>query len=269
MEEEPEHNSENRDETEQNGEQQEFAFNEEGSFWSAQSVKLGFLAVILLGIGAVVAGLYWSQSIKIDRIVVHDTRLADTEQIREKAQFAVGSKRDSVSMVEVMDRVRQVNFVRSVEVSVNLDGSMELYVEERQPLALLADTSPKQWVDEEGVVLPMLLGTSVNVPLLYGFSGVDSQDTLDSDAFKKVRDFLTTAERHPFTWSTLSEVRYLPSHGVTAVSGESGMRLIFGSEEFERKMKYWKAYHAQVLTHKPKPEHRELDLRFEGQIVAR
>jgi hypothetical protein len=125
------------------------------------------------------------------------------------------------------------------------------------------------WVDQDGVILPMLLGTSINVPLLYGFSGMDSRDTLDSDAFKKVRDFLTTAREHPFTWSTVSEIRYHPGQGVIAVSGASGMRLIFGSKDFERKMKFWKAYHGQVLKHKPKPEHRELDLRFEGQIVAR
>lgn len=263
------HNGENRDETEQNGDQQEFTFDENNSFGNGWSFKFWFPVVILLGIGAVVAGLYWSQSIKIDNIIVHGTHLADTEQIKKKAQFTVSSKRDSVSMLEVMDSVRQVNFVRSVDVSVNLDGSMELMVRERQPLALLADTSPKMWVDQDGVILPMLLENSINVPLLYGFSGVERRDTLDSAAFKKVRDFLTTAKKHPFTWSTLSEIRHHPSRGVIAVSGNSGMRLVFGSNDFERKMKYWKAYYGQVLNHKRKPDHRELDLRFEGQIVAR
>ncbi len=263
------HNKGDQQEPESTDAQQEFTFDEEKSFGSGQRFKFWFLAVVLLGIGAVVAGLYWSQTIKVDRVEVYGTELADKQDILGQAEYTVGMKRDSVSMIKVMKQVETVEFVRSANVSISLNGTMELEIDERQPLALLADNSPKVWVDREGVILPMKLGFDINIPLLRGFSGVQPQDTLDSQAFREVTDFLTKARKDPFTWSTVSEVLHKPGKGVIAISNESNVRLIFGTKEFDRKMKYWKAYYAQVLKHKQQPEHREIDLRFEGQIVAR
>jgi cell division septal protein FtsQ len=262
---EDQNNDKKDSEPQESGGQQEFAFDA----GSSRKSRLWIFAALLLIGGAVAIGLYWSQSIRVEKITVNGTDLADAEQISNRAQFAVGIKRDSLSMLRVLDSVRRVDFVRSADISVNLNGTLELDIAERQPIALLADQSPKMWVDKDGVLLPLRLGRSINVPLLYGFTGKNSRDTLKSDAFSQVSRFLTTARQHDFTWSTLSEVTYQKERGIIAVSGEESVRLVFGKKDFKRKMGYWKAYYGQVLKYKQNPGHREVDLRYEGQIVTR
>jgi len=145
---------------------------------------------------------------------------------------------------------------------------LRLTVAERQPIALLVNGANRIYVDAEGVRLPILEGKTQDVPLLYGYSAV-SDDTIKTEEFTQVRDFLMRAKIDGFGWNTISEVVFDETDGVVALSHENGVKLLFGRNDFQTKLENWKAFYTDVIRTKGIQSMRQIDLRFTNQVVTR
>jgi cell division septal protein FtsQ len=142
-------------------------------------------------------------------------------------------------------------------------------ITERQPIALLADGEKKVYVDREGLRLPVVLGKTIDVPILYGFSTAPMSDTLDSEAFKTVSDFLITVHNNQASNATISEIAWTKEEGVVALTNQNGLKLIFGKGDFSTRLRNWEAFYGEIIKQKGIEAMRSIDLRFEGQIVTR
>ena len=217
---------------------------------------------------AVLAAMYWNRNVTIQDVKVNDLEFTEYEDIRNAADVPLGIKPDSLDLNEVIQRVEQLDYVRSVVPYIEPNGSLRLNVSEREPIALLMNGSGRIYVDAEGVRLPILDGKTQNVPLLYGYS-TSTDDTLRSESFLQVRDFLMKAKIDGFGWTTISEVVFDETDGVVALSHENGVKLLFGRNNFEHKLENWKAFYAQVVKTKGIQSVQQVDLRFTNQVVTR
>ena len=227
------------------------------------------MTAILMVTGiAVLAAMYWNRNVTIQDVKVNDLEFTQYEDIRNAAAVPLGIKPDSLDLNEVIQRVEQLDYVRSVVPYIEPNGSLRLKVSEREPIALLMNGSGRMYVDAEGVRLPILDGKTQNVPLLYGYS-TSTDDTLRSESFLQVRDFLMKAKIDGFGWTTISEVVFDETDGVVALSHENGVKLLFGRNNFEHKLENWKAFYAQVVKTKGIQSMQQVDLRFTNQVVTR
>ena len=227
------------------------------------------MTAILMVTGiAVLAAMYWNRNVTIQDVKVNDLEFTEYEDIRSAADVPLGIKPDSLDLNEVIQRVEQLDYVRSVVPYIEPNGSLRLNVSEREPIALLMNGSGRIYVDAEGVRLPILDGKTQNVPLLYGYS-TSTDDTLRSESFLQVRDFLMKAKIDGFGWTTISEVVFDETDGVVALSHENGVKLLFGRNNFEHKLENWKAFYAQVVKTKGIQSVQQVDLRFTNQVVTR
>jgi cell division septal protein FtsQ len=227
------------------------------------------MTAILMVTGiAVLAAMYWNRNVTIQDVKVNDLEFTEYEDIRNAADVPLGIKPDSLDLNEVIQRVEQLDYVRSVVPYIEPNGSLRLNVSEREPIALLMNGSGRIYVDAEGVRLPILDGKTQNVPLLYGYS-TSTDDTLRSESFLQVRDFLMKAKIDGFGWTTISEVVFDETDGVVALSHENGVKLLFGRNNFEHKLENWKAFYAQVVKTKGIQSVQQVDLRFTNQVVTR
>tara|TARA_R100000908_G_C3757246_1_gene152091 strand:+ start:11658 stop:12386 length:729 start_codon:yes stop_codon:yes gene_type:complete len=235
---------------------------------SNKSLLPWITAVLMVAGIAVLAAMYWNQNVTVQEIKVNTLTFTDYEMVKQSAAIPLGVKPDSLDLNNVVTRVEQLDYVRSVSPYIEPNGNLRLKVAERQPIAMLINGSDRIYVDAEGVKLPLLEGKTRDVPLVYGFR-TNQGDTLKSEAFVQVRDFLMRAKIDGFGWNTISEVAFDANDGVIALSHENGVKLIFGRNNFEIKLENWKAFYGQVVKTKGINKMQQVDLRFTDQVVTR
>ncbi len=232
-------------------------------------------AGLMVIVAATVLGMYLSRTVEITEIELAGIEMADADAVIQASGLEEGMHGDSIAFLDVMEKVESLPWVKTAYVSLSQSGRLRIRVDEEQSMALLVDQGRTALVTESGIILPVVLGKSVDVPLLYGFSVPDrlrqgdKPDTLRSGSFGKARSFLTTLRRYPGLYAAVSEVMVTDTDGVVALTDENAVRLTFGHEQFDQRIRKWRAFQSQVVSEKGIDHVRSLDLRFHGQIVAR
>lgn len=224
-------------------------------------------AVLVLGL-AVMAGLYWNSTMTVTKVQFSGNHFVPTSDL-EMVNVPTGIRPDSMDFGKIRNRFDQIPYVKQTDISVEPNGNLMINITERQPIALLADGSQKVYVDQDGVRLPVVLGKTVDVPILYGFKATPMEDTLQNKAFKTVSDFLTTVHNNQVSNATISEVVWTKKEGIIALTNQNGVKLIFGKGDFENRLRNWEAFYGEVVKQKGIKAMRSINLRFEGQIVTR
>lgn len=223
-------------------------------------------AVLVLGL-AVIAGFYRNSSLTVQRIQFSGNHFVSTEDL-ETVEVPLGMNPDSLDFGQIMRRFEKLPYVKRAGLSVQPGGELIIDITERQPIALLVDGSTKIYVDKDGIRLPRVSGKTVDVPILYGFSAEPMTDTLQNKAFKTVADFLMAVKNSGVGNATISEVAWT-GDGVVALTNQSGVKLIFGKEDFANRLRNWEAFYGDVIKQKGIESMQMIDFRFKGQIVTR
>ena len=228
-----------------------------------------WIAGLIVACGlAAVAGLYWNQSMTVQNVTFKGQHFVELKKLEEVAQIPTNIHPDSIDFQAILDKIEGIDYIKSALVIVEPGGDLTIEVEERKPIAMLMQASNKVYVDEDGVQLPIIMGKSQDVPLVYGFKQ-NVSDTLTSDAFEQIRDFLVQAQLRPLGWTTISEVVFTQPEGVTALSHENGVKLLFGYNDFSNKLDNWEVFYSEVIREKGIQNMRQVDLRFRNQVVTK
>lgn len=226
-------------------------------------------AAMLVVAGAVLAAMYWNRNVTVDDASFTGNEMVETEQLLEAANIPFGIHPDSLDLVVIIERLKKIDYVKEAIPYVEPSGELNIQIKERVPIALLMSGSRKSYVDAEGVKLPILGNKNFDVPLVYGFDASTDGDTLKSDDFKQISSFLLDAKKNNFGWMTISEVAYNKEEGVVALSQENGVKLLFGSNNFQIKLENWEAFYTEVIRVKGIQAMQQVDLRFTNQVVTR
>lgn len=225
-------------------------------------------AVLVLGL-AVTAGLYWNSTMKVQGVQFEGNDFVSIQDL-QLVEVPTGINPDSMNFGEIRNRFEKLPYVKQADIGVAPNGTINIRIHERKPVALLIDHKNKIYVDGKGVKLPIVAGKTVDVPILYGFSATPMQDTLQSKAFKTVSDFLTAVRNNAVADATISEIAWSSSNdGIVALTNQNGVKLIFGAGNFDTRLRNWEAFYGEVVKQKGIEKMRSVDLRFEGQIVTR
>lgn len=224
-------------------------------------------ALFILGI-AVLAGFYWTSRMTVQKIQFQGHHFVSLEELQH-VEIPTGISPDSMDFMKLIDRIEQIPYVKRADISVEPSGNLQVSITERKPLALLVDGKNKAYVDQDGLRLPLVRGKAVDVPILYGFQATTIKDTLKSESFKAVSDFLNKVKSRPVSDATISEVAWTDKDGVVALTNQNGVKLIFGKDGFDTRLRNWEAFYGEVVKEKGIEQMRSVDLRFRGQIVTR
>ena len=205
---------------------------------------------------------------KVQGVQISGNHFVPTSELK-KIEVPTAVHPDSMDFAKIMKRFEQISYVKQANISVEPSGNLMVTISERQPIALVADGEKKIYVDQHGVRLPIVLGKTVDVPILYGFSATPMSDTLNSKTFKTVSNFLTTVLSKKVSNATISEIAWTEKEGVVALTNQNGVKLIFGKNNFATRLRNWEAFYGEVVKQKGIEAMRSIDLRFEGQIVTR
>lgn len=230
------------------------------AFWLVLSLSLVCLGVF--------AGIYYEKNTTINELRFSGNSFTDDSTLLRSVISPVGMLADSVDYAMLYATLNELPYVKEVTASMNIRGILTLRVVEREPLALLVNGDRKIYVAEGGIKLPIIPGKIRNVPLLYGFAVQPAADTLQSEPYKQIEQFLTEAKSNEIGWVTISEVAWNNTEGVVALTYENGVKLIFGKDDFREKMLNWEAFYTNIAAQKGIHSFASVDLRFRNQVVT-
>lgn len=225
-------------------------------------------SLIMAGL-AVLAGITLEGNTRISHVEFSGYYYTPEQELIASIEPSIGVMADSVNYAELSEALRALPYIDQVRISMGIRGTLNFRITERSPIALLADGSERIYIAEGGFKLPIMDGKVVDVPVLYGFSAHPMADTLKSEAFEQVEAFLTEARENEIGWATISEVAWTEREGVTALSHENGVKLVFGEGNFEEKLKHWEAFYSEIIPREGIRSFHSIDLRFRDQIVTR
>ncbi len=231
---------------------------------------LPWLALIVLILGSAgMTAYYWNLNLVVNNVEVRGNYFTPTDQVLSEAAITFDVHPDSLDLQLISSSIRKLNYVHSVVPFVDPTGTLKLDISERFPIAMLVQGNEEVYVDAYGVRLPILPGKTFDLPLVYGFETNLNADTLRSEEFRQIRNFLVGAYNNEFGWATISEVAFDPEEGVVALSHENGVKLLFGRNDFDIKLRNWEAFYSEVILTKGIEAMQQVDLRFTNQVVTR
>lgn len=208
-------------------------------------------------------------SFTVQRVAVKGNSFLSAETILKTAQVPQGERTYRVDVTQIEEQLETLPFVEEVQVSRIFPSTVQIYVKEREAIALLSakGLSP---IAANGEVLPQVeAGVRLDLPVVSGvsFKQDDSKRVL-SEAGKSLCDFISVLRaQNPVMYHDVSEfhldgkgnlVLFLYSHGVPVYLGKQQWL-----ERCDRLQTV-----LQQLPHNGNGL-AAIDLRFENQVVTR
>ncbi len=129
-----------------------------------------FLLVLLLvlGTGIWVTSLLWKRDLTVRQVYASGNRIVSTAELVRLANIARGGRLSDVDLGAARNRVLKNAFVRQASIHRDLPDRIEIRVEEREPVAALANER-LMYVDADGVVLPPVRSEELfDLPVITG-----------------------------------------------------------------------------------------------------
>lgn len=184
-----------------------------------------FVTVVGLLSHQVATGEHW----EVDNVVVAGNLHASEIAIRHLANISPGVHLFNVDLHSVATRVEEHSWVARVEVRRRFPSTVEVVVEEHEPVMLLA--LDRLWmVDASGHPFRQARGEQLDYPILTGLDAklVNTRPDLADAVVQGGMRILDTAAGHPWIGpATISELRFGDRLGFVIV-GRNGSEYIVG-----------------------------------------
>lgn len=241
--------------------------------WSARLTSgLGWGA--LLGVLAVLGlvGWYWTSNVTVGRVAVDGTDRAETDEIRELAAVEPGTRLYGLDAAAVSERVRSHPWVREVDVDRIPTGLLQIEITERAPAGLVIDGAgrPAYYLDDRAHAMPLVGEPVADLPLVRGLP--PSIEAYDYRARTDLGALLGTLAARGSAHPLVSAVRLGGPDGPVAEVGPDpsgrSVDVVLGRGSYSEKLTRLEAFWTQRVQGADRT-FRRIDLRFDGQVVAR
>jgi cell division protein FtsQ len=156
-------------------------------------------------------------------------------------------------------RLTENAMIRDAEVSVSLDGLLQVVVQPRRPIARIMG-STNAYLDQDNLIMPLSKEHTVNVPLVYGYNKKVQDKTFNLINFIKNDDLLK---------ASFTQVEFNKREDVTLLVRAFNFKVKLGQvERLEHKMINYKAFIVKMQNDKGLEAIKTIDLRFDNQVVV-
>jgi len=177
-------------------------------------------------------------------------------QKRDSAQNLLA---ENLDLNKSEERLVADPMIRAAEVSVNLNGQLNVVVEQREPIARLVGNK-NEYLDSDNKLMPLSENHAALVPIITGFEA-EFQD--------EVFDFLSYVREDQLLDIAITQIALDKKGNATLLLRSSDMRLEMGRlNKIESKMANFKAMLAKVEKDKTVDQIKKMDLRFDRQVVV-
>ncbi|MER3523342.1 MAG: hypothetical protein C4326_04575 [Ignavibacteria bacterium] len=238
--------------------------------------KKTFLLMILLTSALVALTIYgntWKSDRRVAHIVVEGNRIVATKEIVALADVPLHEPLFALDLFAIEQRLLKQPYVRKVSVHRDLPDRIRITIEERQPVALLAQGTLLT-LDAEGYVLPAVRSAAafdlpvISVPVAAKECVIGKQ--IRNARVREALGIVSLArEVDEEMYRNISEVGGVGTDEFVLYTAEFGVPILLGRERVGVKLLTLSAFWKTVVTRKGANALDSIDLRFEDQVVVR
>ncbi|MBN2416554.1 FtsQ-type POTRA domain-containing protein [bacterium] len=211
-----------------------------------------------------------ADALAVREVLLKGNDLLSDGEVREAAGLVSPEHMHTVSLSAIDARLRQIPFVESVQVTKSYPGSIQLRIEEKQPIALLKVDGELYCLDETGLVLPSRPGKMYNLPLLSGdyHGGTRTGATIGNRRIRQSLDLLRSVIAvKPELYSRISEIVTGTADSLLVYTVRGAIPVKFGTDNLEYKIHCLDAVLDKMDQEQLYGEVRYIDLRYASQVV--
>ncbi len=156
-------------------------------------------------------------------------------------------------------RIVENAMVRGAEISVSLDGSVKVVVEQRSPIARLMSPS-QMYLDVDNELMPLSQEHTAFVPLVFGY-----KDSLKNSLFKLV-NFINEDE---FLKPAVTQISFDKKGEVSLEIRAHDYEVLWGEvDDLDHKAMNYKGFIAKMEKDNRLNQVKTIDLRYKNQVVS-
>jgi cell division protein FtsQ len=234
-----------------------------------------FLLVLLLvlGTGIWVTSLLWKRDLTVREVYASGNRIVSTAELVRLANVPRGGRMADVDLGAARNRVLKNAFVRQASVHRDLPDRIEIRVEEREPVAALANER-LMYVDANGVVLPPVRSDYLfDLPVITGAPALEpctAGKAVTHPAIKEALLLIRAAHSlNESAYRRISEVHILPGGDLMLYTAEFGVPVLVGRGDLVSKLVRLEGFWNTIVSSRGADALETVDIRFADQVVVR
>lgn len=203
------------------------------------------------------------------QVVVKDslsTQFVTSTQMRNvllnKYPAILGNSIGQINCEEIEQFIKKHEAIRDCEAYYTIGGRLNIELEQRKPLCRIFSGYSSYYLDENGEKMPLFKSHTAHVLVVSGHIN-------KLDSINEVIDFAKFIKHDNF-WNAQIEQVYVESNGEFSLAPRVGDQIIYlGSlKDYPLKMKNLYALYSEGLHPREWNNYKEINLKFEGQIIC-
>jgi len=240
---------------------------------SIRATIVSLVALITATAGLGWLGYQWRNTVPLDVIAISGNTHVASTTLHERVGITGDTLMFRIRPEDVIERVQQDPWVASAMVTRRPTGTLAVRVVERQPVAIvLRRGEPTVYLDRYGVPMAVTRGVPVDVPVLHWPStgaALEAGSAIEDPRLLEMLNVL--ADLESATFDLISELN-LDASGLyvftTPLPARRSVRVSMGSEGYREKLERLAHFWSRVVIAHPGDDIREIDLRYDGQIIT-
>jgi cell division protein FtsQ len=191
---------------------------------------------------------------------------------------------ERINIAALKKRIEEHPYTSQVNVKTSIDGVLKISILQREPIArIFNQDGDTYYIDREGVLLPIINGTSSRLITASGYIGqaytnegrfrladkkTDSIELASNPLFK-VYKMVLFIEKKPFL-KAMTEQIYINARGEIEIIPKAGDQVvIFGDiDRMEEKFTYFKSFYRNAMNTGGWNKYATINLKYKNQVVC-
>lgn len=191
----------------------------------------------------------------------------------EKYGELTGRTLESIPIHEMEADLRQIPFVFSAIVTIDMDGLLTVRVKQREAVVRVINKEGLDfYIDMQEHKMPVSLKYVPHVPVVNGYISEPYNGALDSIESQLVKDIFKTAQfiSGDSLWSSQVVQLYVNErHDIELIPRVGNQQIILGNaDSLERKFEKLKLFYSKIVPKTGIGAYKSVNLKFAGQLVC-
>lgn len=166
-----------------------------------------------------------------------------------------------IDLYKLEEQVLENPYVEKVSLFITIDGKLNTFIKQREPIARILSGNSSYYVDSQGVKVPISENFSARVPVISGISNENEVSKLMVLLNKLVNDDFLSKEIIGIEFKNQNEYIF------TVRSGN--YRINFGDlTDIEKKTKKLKAFYSKVFLDSTIHKYKTINIKYHNQVVG-
>jgi cell division protein FtsQ len=252
-----------------------------------QARRIGILALWVLMIGGVIVSLSFvnkeEQAVRCKSISVHITPKDELLFIDRDAVLRTirpgghekeieGKKITELDIPRIEARLNRNDFIKRSQVFTDMNGELEIKVEQRRPILRIIDTRGESfYIDEEGRKMPVSQVFTAHVPVASGniYEAYKARDTMHSFVGAELHKIATHVDKHAFWKAQIEQIFVTAESEFLLIPKIGDHTIVFGnSDHMEEKFEKLMLFYKEGLSRVGWDKYSAINLKYKDQIVC-